>query len=170
MSLFKDENPQLGASVSVKEFSGFGAATPVVNYFKPQTREVVAFAQASATIPATQYVFVAPFACQVISVKATLTALSTSGTLAVTRVPQASLPLAPSTAVGTSGVLNILSSATVNIGSGGITANNFTAATLNTAAGSPTVLAAGDAIAVQFGGTLTSLTGLLVQIEIAQIG
>lgn len=170
MSLFKDENPVLGPLTSVKELSGFGAGNPVVNYYKPQTREIVAFVQASATIPATQYIYVAPFACQVINVKVTLSALSTSGTLAVTRVPQASLPLAPTTAVGTSGVLNVLGVATVNIGSGGITANNFNVPGLNTGSGAPLVLAAGDAIAVQFGGTLTSLTGLLVQIEIVQIG
>lgn len=170
MPLFRDENPALGPSTAVKELSGFGAGSPVVNYFKPCTREFISFAQGSATVPATQYVWVAPFACQILSVKVTLSALSTSGTLAITRTLQSALPSAPSTAANGSTILNVLSAASVNIGAAGITANQFTAPALSTASGSPLVMAAGDAIALQFGGTLTSLTGLLVQIEIAQIG
>lgn len=170
MALFKDEAPALGATTTVAELSGFGSGNPTLSRFKPTTREFISFSQGSATVPATQYVWVAPWACQILSVKVTLSALSTSGTLAITRTLQSALPSAPSTAANGTTILNVLSAASINIGAGGITANNWTSNALSTASGSPLVMAAGDTVALQFGGTLTSLTGLQVQIEIAQIG
>lgn len=170
MSLFRSESPNLGPTTTVQELSGFGAGNPITSNFKPTTREIVSFSQTSATVPATQYVFVAPWQCQVLAVRISLQTLSTSGTLAVVKVPQASLPLAPTTAVGTSGVVNILNTSNVNIGSGGITVNSTNLPALNGGSGSPLVLNPGDQLALQFASTLTSLAGLYVQIEIAQIG
>jgi len=166
MPLFRDENPALGAQVTVKEISGFGSGNPVVNYFKPQTREYISFIQGQATVPATQFVFVAPFACQVVSVKATWTVVSTSGTLQVVKFQQASLPSAPSTAANGTTIVNLLSS-TINLAG---TVNTTNVGSLSSASGSPLVLATGDQIALQFGGTMTGQAGLLVQVEIAQIG
>jgi hypothetical protein len=167
MSLFRNENPILGPQTGLTELSGFGTGTPVSAVYKPTTREILSFQQGSATVPsAAQYVFVAPWQCQVLAMKTTFSTASSSGTLDLRKVIQSALPLAPSTAANGSTVFELLAS-TLSLSG---TANTTGVASLTTASGSPLILQAGDQLALLFGGTLTGLVGSYTQIEIAQIG
>jgi hypothetical protein len=175
MSLFRNETPNLGQQTTVAEVSGFGpssGANPVVlNNYKPSTRETVQFY--SAGVPAAgQFVFIAPWQCQVIAVRATFSTTSASGTLDVRRFTQAGLPQAPSTAANGTTVVELLSSTLSLAG----TANTTVQATkygavpgLATVAADGQVLQAGDQLALIFGGTLTGLVGLVVQVELQQL-
>lgn len=166
MSLFRDEAPVLGQNIQIKELSGFGAGSPVVNYFKPTTREIISVSPLSATSTA-GWAYVAPFKCQVISAKVIYTVAG--GALAavdIAKFTQAGQPQAPGTAPNGTTVVDQLSATIPLTGA----ANTVYAGTLSTAAGQPTVLNAGDALAYNFSGTLTGLANLLIQIEITQLG
>lgn len=163
MPLFKDENPQLGPTTSVKEFSGYGAATPVVNYFKPQTREIISVPLAAAS-GVTAYVYQAPYACQVVGIHFNCTTAAGAGVLSVERIIGDSV--APAAANGSTIIL--LTAATLTLS--GATANTRQNLALSVAAGSPLVLNAGDQIAYFLSTAPTSLVGGNLQIEIAQIG
>lgn len=162
MSLFKDENPQLGAQTTERELSGFGSGNPVVNYYKPQTREILPILGIVAATAA-EYVFIAPYACQVIAVRFTASTASSAGTLQLFKTPQASLPAAPPTSA--SGNVVALFSAAV-----ALSATSNTAVSAAPTVASAAILAAGDQLSINLGGTLTSLAGGLLQIELAQIG
>lgn len=163
MSLFKDENPQLGASVSVKEFTGYGAGNPVVNYFKPQTRECLSVPLVAAS-SITAYLYQAPFTCQVVGIHFNCTTAAGAGVLSVERIIGDSV--APAAANGSTIIL--LTAATLTLS--GATANTRQNLALSVAAGSPLVLNAGDQIAYFLSTAPTSLVGGNLQIEIAQIG
>jgi hypothetical protein len=163
MSLFRDENPALGPLTQVKELSGYGTGTPVVNYFKPGTREMIAV-PLSATSNLTQYIFQAPWACQVVGVHFNCTTAAGAGVLSVERIIGDGV--APAAANGTTIIL--LTAATMTLS--GFLANTRQNVALSTAAGSPLVLNAGDQIALFLSAAPTSLAGAYVQVEIAQIG
>lgn len=163
MSLFKDENPQLGPSTSVKELTGYGAGNPVVNYFKPQTREVLSVPLVAAS-SLTAYVYQAPYTCQVVGIHFNCTTAAAAGVLSVERIIGDTV--APAAANGTTIIL--LTAATLTLS--GATANTRQNLALSAAAGSPLVLNAGDQIAYFLSTAPTSLVGGNIQIEIAQIG
>lgn len=161
--IFRNENPSLGPSTTVQELSGFGAGNPVANNYKPATRHIVNV-PALVAASTSQFVFIAPWACQVLSVKATFSTASSSGTLQLVKVAQSALPVAPGTADnGTT----ILDQCTGTLSLAG-TANTTVAGTLK--GGATNVMAAGDQLSIRLGGTLTSLANCLVQVELAQIG
>ncbi|SRR6266403_1752218 len=166
MSLFRDENPALGPTTQVKELSGYGAGTPVVNYFKPGTREIIDVPLLSAsTTPANFWVYQGPFSSQFVGAHANFTVTSTSGTANLVKITADGI--APSTADNGTTVRNLLSAPMSLSG----TANTRVNGSLNSAAaGSPLILNPGDQIAIQLGGTLTGLAGCNVQFELAQIG
>lgn len=165
MSLFRNENPNLGPQTTLAELSGFGSGQPTLSNFKPTTREIIVSSPiAAASVP--NFLFIAPWACQVVSIKATYTtAGGASAAIQLTKVLQSALPTAPNTAVGASVIA--LTSATIPLTG---TANTTLVGTLSTAAGSPTIMAAGDQIGYILSGTLTGLVNLVIQVELAQIG
>jgi hypothetical protein len=173
-ALFRNENPNLGPLTTVAELSGFGSGQPILQNFKPGTREIIEIVQSAAFVTATgQYIFIAPWQCQVVAARITFgTAGTGSPVLNLNKIPQAGLPLAPSTAANGTTVIALLSAA-FSLSS---TANTTTSATsanggLSTAAGSPLILQAGDQLAYQISGTVTSSSsGTYLQVEIAQIG
>jgi len=162
MPLFRDENPALGPTTTVKELSGYGSATPVVAYYKPGTREILDIPLAPAgTI--TQWAYQAPFTCQVVGMRLNWTVQSTgAANLSVVRVTADSL--APQAANGTTVIL--LTSAVVSLQG---TANTRQNLTLSTASGSPLILNPGDQIGLFSSASAAGLVGNL-QIELAQIG
>jgi hypothetical protein len=162
MSLFRDENPALGPLTTVKELSGYGSGTPVVNYFKPGTREICDIPLAPAGV-ITQWAYQAPFQSVVVGIRLNWTVQSTgAANLSIVRVTADAL--APQAANGTTVIL--LTSAVVSLQG---TANTRQNLTLSTAAGSPLVLNAGDQIGLFSSATAAGLVANL-QIELAQIG
>jgi hypothetical protein len=164
MPLFRDENPALGASTSVKELSGYGAGNPTVNYFKPTTREVIDVQLIANAGSAGMWVYQAPWACQVVGAHINWTAQSTGASnLSIEKITADAL--APAAANGTTIVL--LTNAVVSLQG---TANTRQNLTLSSASGSPLVLNPGDQIALFWSAATTGLAGCNVQIELAQIG
>lgn len=163
MSLFKDESPALGQFTTEKELSGYGAGSPVVSYFKPQTREIISVPLAAAS-GLTAYVYQAPFQCQVVGVHFNCTTVAAAGVLSVERIIGDTV--APAAANGTTIIL--LTAATLTLS--GATANTRQNLALSVAAGSPLVLNAGDQIAYFLSAAPTNLVGGNLQIELAQIG
>lgn len=114
--------------------------------------------------------FIAPWQCKVLSIKATFTAAGTgaSQALNINKVPQAGLPIAPGTASNGTTVVALTSASGISLLG---TANTTISDGLSVASGSPLVLQPGDQIAVQFSGTVTTAAvGLFVQVELQQIG
>jgi hypothetical protein len=162
MALFRDENPALGPTTSVKELSGYGAGNPVVNYFKPGTREILDIPLAPAGV-ITQWVYQAPFSCQVVGIRINWTVQSTgAANLSVERITADAL--APQAANGTTVIL--LTSAVVSLQGAANTRQNLV---LSTASGSPLILNAGDQIGLFSSASAAGLVANL-QIELAQIG
>jgi hypothetical protein len=163
MSLFRNENPNLGSTTTVQELSGYGTGTPVVNNFKPGTREVLSVPLAAASA-LTQYIFQAPWQCQVVGIRYNCTTAAAAGVLSVERIIGDTV--APAAANGTTIILLTAATATLS----GFTANTRQNLALSTAAGSPLILNAGDQVAYFLSAAPTSLVGGDLQIEIAQIG
>ena len=164
MSLFRDENPALGPTTTVKELSGYGAGTPVINYFKPGTRDVIDYALLAAAATGGQWVYQAPFAAQVVGIHINWTVQSTGASnLSIEKITADAI--APAAANGTTIVL--LTSAVTSLQG---TANTRQNLALSTAAGSPLVLNAGDQVAFFWSAATTGLAGCNVQVELAQIG
>jgi hypothetical protein len=170
MSLFRNESPALGAGTTLQELSGYAgspAGAPVLNSYKPVTREFIDFQANAVTITATQlagYAFRAPWACQVLAINAVAaTPASSSMTIQFYKCPVASQPVAP----GGSGSVPLMASA-LNLDSG-LVANTVALQTLATTASNLT-LAAGDVITYVASGAATGLIGGNVQIELAQLG
>jgi hypothetical protein len=168
MPLFRDENPALGPTTSLKELSGFGTGTPSVNYYKPTTREFITLTGLVAASPTSGWLYVAPWALQVVAAKVVYTTAGGAGaTINITKVQQAAQPIVASTADNGTTVRNLISAPIALTGA----ANTVFPGTVNSAAaGSPLILAAGDMVAYQLSGTLTGLAGGYFQVEIAQIG
>lgn len=165
MSLFRNENPNLGAQTTVAELAlnGVSNATTVTNNFKPTTRECISVPLAAASA-VTAYVYQAPWQCQVVGVHFNCTTAAAAGVLSVERIIGDSV--APAAANGTTIILLTAATATLS----GFTANTRQNLALSTAAGSPLILNAGDQIAYFLSAAPTSLVGGNLQIEIAQIG
>jgi hypothetical protein len=162
MSLFRNENPNLGPQTSVQELSGYGAGNPVANNYKPTTRHIVNVNLAPAGAVG-QWVFQAPWACTVVGARMNFTVQSAgAANLSIEKITGDTI--APAAANGTTIVL--LTSAVVSMQG---TANTRQNLTLSTAAGSPLNLNAGDQIALFSSASAASFVGL-VQIELAQVG
>lgn len=168
MSLFKDENPALGAQTTEKELSGFGAGSPVVNYYKPLTRSFVDLSFDAVKTPTGNllgWLFVAPWKCQIVQAKVVMDVSATaSQTLQLYTLPVASQPV---TVAGTGSaqifsVAQSLSSATLAAGVVATTPLTTTAASL--------IMNPGDLLGYVLSGVITGVTGGLCQVEIIQLG
>lgn len=162
MGLFRDEGPQLGPNTTLQENSGYGTGTPITNYFKPCTRELVDVTMQTAAQHITQWVYQAPFKCQIVGIHENHTVASSSGTLDIVKI--VSDAVAPAAANGTT-IITMLTTPMSTAGA----ANTRQNLALSAAAGSPLILNAGDQLACVAGGSNTSYVGS-VQIEIAQLG
>ncbi len=163
--IFRNEQLPLGAQSTINEFGTLASNTTLVNNnFKPTSREFVTVTQLAAASLANEWIYQAPWACQVVAVRCNFTVTSTSGTLNIVKITGDTV--APSTADNAGTVRNIVSSPLSLSG----VANTRVNGVMNTAAGNPTFLAAGDQLAYQLAGTLTGLVGLTFQVELAQIG
>lgn len=162
MGLFRNEGPNLGPGTTVFELSGYGAGNPVQNNYKPTTREIITV---PLTIGATsQYVYQAPWSCQVIGIHYNCTTAAGATNLSIERIIGDSV--APAAANGTTIIL--LSTGVLALA--GFAANTRQNIALSVAAGSPLVLNAGDQIALFFSSALATAVGAYVQIELTQIG
>jgi hypothetical protein len=103
------------------------------------------------------HVFVATRPCEVIAVRETHGATSTSGTLQIRKSTGTQAP--------TAGAAVLASALDL---SAAVAANTSTAGTLSTTA-ADLKLAAGDKLSFDFGGTLTGGTGVVVTVEIRYI-
>jgi len=163
MSIFRNENPNLGSVTTVNETALTSASmtATATSDLKPTTREIFNFPIVAATIA--QYLWVAPWKCQIKAIRfigGTVVANSTQ-TIQPVVTPVASQPAAPSS--GTA-----LTAAAIPVGSGS-TANQPAAAALS-ATTSVLTLNPGDLIGMTISGALTALVGGVLQIEVAQIG
>lgn len=159
--LFKNENPVLGASTKLTEFSGYGAGQPKSNAFKPTTREVLTFQVPQSGTAF--WIFQAPWKCQVVAAHFNCTTTGAAVTATVEKIQADGI--APAAANGGT-IVNVLSS-TIPMNPTANTRANFTP---STAAGSPAVLNAGDQLAVFLSGATTTLVGGNLQVEVVQIG
>jgi hypothetical protein len=108
---------------------------------------------ATAAVAANYNIFwIAPYGCEVVSVTVRFSAASSSGTVDVKKAPSG-------TAIGSG--TSVLSAAASTAG----TANTNVAGSLSATVANRQ-LAAGDALGIVNGGTLTSLTDLVVAIEL----
>lgn len=163
MPLFRDENPALGAQTVVKELSGTGSGTPVVNYYKPTTREIITAPLTPTAGANSQYVFQAPWTAQVLAIRFNGTTVGGSVLLYIEKITADGV--APAASNGTTIVLLTASTVALNA----FTVNSFTSLPLSTASGALT-LNPGDRIAMFVSGATTGMVGTVVQIELAQIG
>ena len=162
MAIFKNENPVLGAKTALTEYSGYGSGNPKAASYKPTTREIIQVPiQAASAL--SQWVFQAPWKCQVLGAHFNCTTAGAAVTATVEKIMADGV--APAAANGTT-IINVLAS-TVPMNPTANTRANFAP---STAAGSPAILNAGDQLAVFLSGAPTALVGGLLQIEIAQIG
>lgn len=161
--LTRDDSPLLGLSTAIDEGVGVeaSAGSKVLGSWTEQL-----FQQAQAAAPSAGSItgFIAPYPVEVVDIWAQIHTASTSGTVQVTH----------DTVAQAAGAGTATMSSTINIGSGGITADvPFSAArgaALNAAASSSILatapgtlqLAKGDKLGVTFGGTLTGLANSTV--------
>ena len=133
------------------------AAVPLAGFISPTfTVENVLQGAVSATAANYGEFFVVPWLCQVVSVNVRYGTASSSGTVDVKKAASGTA-VGSGTSVLSATISTSTTAATNNPGSLNATAAN-------------TRLAAGDALAVVNGGTLTSLANLIVQVELVRIG
>lgn len=165
MSLFKGENPVLGAATLEAELSGQGAGQPTLNYYKPTTREFLDLQANAVTITASQldgWMFRAPWKCQIIAANAiAVTPATSSMTIQFYTVPVASQPEGPASG-------NQVLASALNLDSG-LVANTVQALTLATTAAN-LILNPGDLLGFSASGAATGLVGGNIQVEIVQLG
>ncbi len=166
--LFRNENPNLGPSTQIQELSGYTGAgagyTIALNNYKPNSREIIDYQLIAAGATGGQWVYQAPFSCQVIGLHINWTVQSTSpSNLSIERITADAL--APAAANGTTIIL--LTSAVTSLQG---TANTRQNLALSVAAGNPLVLNPGDQIAFFWSAATTGLAGCNIQVELAQIG
>ena len=171
MSLFRNENPNLGPATTVNEIGLTSASSSAVaaSNFKPTTREMVDF-QYNATSHAAggaQYIYVAPWSCQVVAIRHNLSVVSTSGVIAVQKINADAKP--PVIFASADANRINLTTAAIDLSAGGVGANTRNNVALSTAAGA-LVLNPGDQIGVFISGTLTGLVGASLQVEVTQLG
>jgi hypothetical protein len=164
--LFRDENPALGPTTSVKELSGVGSGQPTFNYYKPTTRQFAEtqFSEPTLVGSLTGWIFRAPWKCQIIAAELILaTPATTSVTVQAYTVPYASQPEAPSAG-------NAIFAAAQNLSSATATANTSISIALETTTSTYLTMNPGDLLGYVFSGTSTGIAGGLLQVEIVQIG
>jgi hypothetical protein len=164
MSLFRSEAPLLGRGTQIHELSGAGgyptAGNPTLNFYKPLTRLVIS-TQISAVIDTTanivNYVFVAPFSCQLVKATfACVVAATSSATVTVYKVPLASQPEAATSGTAMTTAFNVDT---------GATANSQNVLTIINAPAATSICNAGDLVAIAFSATPAGLTGAMLQLE-----
>jgi hypothetical protein len=162
MSLFKNEAPVLGQGTTLVEVGAgsTSSTTQLSNAYKPCTRELVDVTMQSVSQHVTQWIYQAPFKCQVVAVRENHTVASASGTLDVVKIVADAV--APAAANG--GTIKTLLTAPMSTAGAANTRQNLALA----ASGSPWVLNQGDQLAVVTGGTVTQYAGS-VQIEVIQL-
>lgn len=129
----------------------FGAGT-TINGSKVPTTLVIVKEILAATL--NEHIFIAPFACQIVSIREIHSVVGgTSATVALRKITDTS---APAASAGST-VKELLSGVTFSLTS---TINTAVSGALSATA-SDLQLAAGDHIAINFGGTLTGLVGSL---------
>jgi len=168
--LFRNENPNLGAQTTEQETgaSATSTSTLVTSNFKPTTREMIDF-QYNATSHAAggaQYIYLAPWKCQVIAIRHNLSVVSTSGVIDVQKIigdgnPPVIFASADANRVN-------LTTAAIDLSAGGVGANTRNNVALSTTA-SALVLNPGDQIGCFISGTLTGLVGASLQVEVVQL-
>src|SRR5882724_855366 len=95
--LFRNENPVLGPLTQENESGTLGTnSTLISNNFKPTSREFAQVSNLAAASLANEWLWVAPWACQIVAVRCNFTVTSTSGTLNIVKVTADAI--APSTA------------------------------------------------------------------------
>lgn len=163
--LFRNENPVLGPFTQINEQGTLATnSTLVSNNFKPSSREILSVPLIVAAAASSQYIFQAPWQCQVVGVRLNWTVQSTGASnLSVERITADAV--APAAANGTTIILLTAAAASLQG-----TANTRQNLALSTAAGNPLVLNAGDQIAIFESAATTGLAGAYVQVELAQIG
>jgi hypothetical protein len=160
--LFRNEQPNLGPSTTINSTVLKGDSNTTVAAFdhKPQSREIVNLLIAAATTDG--WAFVAPFACEVVAIRFVNDVVANSTqTIQVYKLPYASQPAHPA---GTGAV--VLTAAATGVGSTS-TADAVAYQALTTTL-ADRKLAVGDLIGFHISGTLTSLAGGLLQIEIIE--
>jgi|SRR6267378_251835 len=163
--IFRNEQLPLGAQTTINEQGTLASNTTLVNNnFKPSSREILSVPLIVAAGASSQYIFQAPWQCQVVAIRLNFTVQSTGASnLSVERITADAV--APGAANGTTIIL--LTSAVASLQG---TANTRQNLALSTAAGLPLVLNAGDQIAIFESAATTGLAGAYVQVELAQIG
>lgn len=153
---FRDDNPTLGPNASVEIPQGAAAPTNV----RLQLLEVISFNAVAAPAAGSISLFVAPSPAlygsySLVGVSATFTTTSTSGTLDVKK----DLNVSQAAGAGTSLLTGTMSLAgTANTTVVGTTITN--PATLQ--------LASGDRLSITFGGTLTNLANLCINLYVVR--
>ncbi|SRR6266576_6002797 len=161
--LFRNENPVLGPLTQINELGTLASnSTLLSNNFKPTSREVISFPIPASAVT-TQWLWQAPWQCQVVAIRVNWAVQSTGASnLSVEKI--ATDTVAPAASNGTTIVL--LSNAVISMQG---TANTRQNIALSTASGALN-LNAGDQIAVFASATLAGLVGAILQVEIAQLG
>ncbi len=164
--LFKGEFPVLGAATQIQELglTPTSSSAQTLNAFKPNSREILTVPLIVAAAASSQYVYQAPWTCQVVGIRLNWTVQSTgAANLSVLRVTADAV--APGAANGTT--LILLTNAVASLQG---TANTRQNLALSAAAGNPLILNAGDQIAIFESAATTGLAGAYVQVELSQIG
>lgn len=163
--LFKGEFPVLGPATSIQELSGVGSGLPVLNAYKPITREIVNQSinvLSNTTGNLTGFLWRAPWQAAIIQIGfiAEVKA-SVSTTLQIYKVPYASQPEAISSGA-------TLLAAALNIDTGIV--NDTWIFPALTATAASLQFGAGDLLGFVLSTSPTSLAGGLLQVELQQIG
>lgn len=164
MSLFREEKPTISQNAIIADGPTSGGVVGAGQYGIDFGSKIVGawvdtfnFQAANAV---TQTLYTAMYPCELVGVQIQIDAQSTSGTITVAKCTGTTAP-----ASGTA-----MLTGTINIGSGGIVANTVTNGTLVTTSNTSTLrLAAGDRIAAIFSGTVTSLSGCVLSLQLKKI-
>lgn len=163
--LFRNENPVLGPLTQVNEQGTLQSnATLVNNNFKPTSRHIIDVPLVAVAGVNSQWVFQAPWQCQVVALRFNGTVVGAASNLSIERITADGI--APAAANGTTIILLTAAVFALNT----FTPNTRVNIALSVAAGNPTVLNAGDQIAFFVSASDAGLLGANVQIELAQIG
>lgn len=163
--LFRNENPNLGPLTTVNEIAltSTSSVTVASSNLKPGTREIISVPLIAAGGANSQWVFQAPFACQVVAIRFNGTVVGAASNLSIEKITADGL--APAAANGTTIVLLTAAVFALNTFTPNTRANLALSAVT-----SANLLNAGDQIALFVSAASTGLLGAMVQIEIAQIG
>lgn len=163
--LFKNENPVLGPTSQITELglTSTSSTALATNSFKPTSREIIDVPVIAAAGANSQWVYKAPWACQVLAIRFNGTVVGAASNLSVEKINTDGV--AP--AAANAGTIVLLTNAVFALNT--FTPNTWANIALSTASGALN-LNAGDGIALFVSAASTGLLGAVVQIELAQIG